>query len=142
MLVGMPGHAFEYDVDQVLSFVQTLIPGLPRVDGMRAIGLRRQGRFVAGVVYERFNGRSLWMHVAAEPGARWLTPTYRRACFAYPFLVCGVMAVRGYVDASNARSRALSEHMGCKVEARLTGAAADGGDVLIYVMRREDCRYV
>lgn len=67
-VLGM-SHSLEYDLDAVLPFMQGLIPGLARSQDMRAIGLRRGGRLVAGVLYEGFNGRNLWMHVAAVPGA-------------------------------------------------------------------------
>ncbi|MFG0786186.1 MULTISPECIES: GNAT family N-acetyltransferase [Delftia] len=139
-VLGMP-HSLEYDLDAVLPFMQGLVPGLARSQDMRAIGLRRGGRLVAGVLYEGFNGRNLWMHVAAEPGARWLVRDYLRACFAYPFLVCGVERVSGYVNESNALARRFNQHLGFREEARLHGAAPDGGDVLIFVMWKKECRH-
>ena len=39
-------QSFDYDLDLVLPFAQTLIPGLARSDGMRCIGLRKQGELV------------------------------------------------------------------------------------------------
>lgn len=139
-VLGMP-HSLEYDLDAVLPFMQGLVPGLARAQDMRAIGLRRSGRLVAGVLYEGFNGRNLWMHVAAEPGARWLVRDYLRACFAYPFLVCGVDRVSGYVNESNTLARRFNEHLGFREEARLRGAAPDGGDVLIFAMWKKECRH-
>lgn len=138
----MANHEHDYDVDAVLPFAQGLIPGLQRSDGMRAIGLRKDGELVAAALYEGFNGRNIWVHLAAVPGAAWMTRDYLRACFAYPFLVCGVDRLSGYVNASNRAARRLNEHFGYQVEATLQGAAPDGGDVLIYVMWRKDCRYV
>ena len=138
----MANHEHDYDLDAVLPFAQSLIPGLQRADGMRAIGLRRDGELVAAAVYEGFNGRNVWVHLAAEAGAQWMTRAYLKACFAYPFLVCGVDRLSGYVNASNHAARRLNEHFGYRVEAVLCGAAPDGGDVLIYVMWRKDCRYV
>lgn len=138
----MSDYTFEYEPKLVLPFVQSLLPGLKRAEGMRTIGLRKDGELVAGVVYEGFNGRNVWMHVAAVPGARWLVRDYLLACFAYPFLVCGVERVSGYVNASNVQARRFDEHLGFREEARLLGAAADGGDVILYVMWKKDCRYV
>ncbi len=132
----------DFDLYRVLAFVRRHLPGFCAADGMRAIGLRRRGELVAGVVYEGFNGRNIWMHVAAEPGGRWLTRGYLEACFRYPFLICGVDRVSGYVDASNTAARRFDEALGFKEEARLKGAAQDGGDVILYVMRRGECRYV
>lgn len=138
----MPSYALDYDLDAVLPFAQTLIVGLHRCDGMRAIGLRRDGELIAATVYEGFNGRNIWVHLAGQPGAQWMTRGFLKACFAYPFLVCGVDRLSGYVNASNTAARSLNEHFGYQVEATLRGAAPDGGDVLIYVMWRKDCRYV
>lgn len=135
-------HALDYDLDVVLPFAQSHIPGLRRVEDMRAIGLRRDGELVAAAIYEGFNGQNMWAHLAGVPGGRWMTRDFLRAGFAYPFLVCGVQRLTGWVDASNTQARRLNEHLGYSVETVLRGAAHDGGDVLIYVMWRKDCRYV
>lgn len=130
-----------FDLEPVLAFMRQY-QDLSYVEGMRVIGLERDGQLVAGVAYEGFNGRTVWMHVAAVPGARWMSRDYLRACFIYPFVQLGVDAVRGYVSASNKRALEFDKHLGFREEARLEGAAPDGGDVLILVMRREQCRHV
>lgn len=136
------GHYFEYDLGRVASFMRQHLPGLKLSEGAAAIGLNRWDRLVAGVLYEGFNGRNIWMHVAAEPGARWMVRDYLRACFVYPFEVCKVERITGYVDASNLAARRFDERLGFAEEARLKGAAADGGDVILYVMRRDQCRFL
>jgi RimJ/RimL family protein N-acetyltransferase len=132
----------DFDTETVFQFVRSLVPGLPRFDGMTGIGLRKDGELVAGVIYEGFNGPNVWMHVAAVPGRSWLNRSYLTACFAYPFIQLGVERVSGYVYASNLDARRFDEHLGFEEEARLKGAAPDGGDVIIYVMWKEGCRYV
>lgn len=126
---------------RVFDFLNRHMPMQP-VGGMKGIGLERDGELVAGVLYEGFNGRNVWMHVAGEPGGRWMTKSLLRTAFDYPFNQMGVERISGYVNASNHAARRLDEHLGFREEATLHGAAPDGGDVLIYVMRREDCRYV
>ena len=135
-------YALDYDLEAVLPFVQRFLTGLARSDGMRAIGLRRSGELVAGAIFEGFNGRNVWAHIAAVPGARWLNRDFLRACFVYAFRVCGVRRVSGYVDESNLAARRFDEHLGFREEARLQGAAPDGGDVIVYVMWRQDCRFL
>lgn len=132
----------DYEPTAVLPFMQNLIPGFSPPADVRVIGLRRGGELVAGVAYEGFNGQNMWIHVAAMPGARWLVRDYLRACFAYPFLVCGVRRLSGYVNESNAAARRFNEHLGFREEARLHGAAPDGGDVILMVMWKEECRHV
>lgn len=133
--------ALVYDLDRVHAFVREKTP-INMVSGSTAIGLERDGELVAGVVYEGYNGHNVWMHVAAEPSKRWMTKDYLRACFLYPFNVMKCERVSGYVEAWNEVARRFDEHLGFRPEAVLQGAASDGGDVILYVMRREDCRYV
>lgn len=138
----MAEHTLDFELEPVFAFARERIPGLRRCEGMTAIGLRRDGDLVAGVIYEGFNGRNVWMHVAAESSRRWLVRDYLRACFAYPFNVCGCDRVSGYVEDSNESAKRFDEHLGFRPEARLKGAAPDGGDVILYVMWKKDCRYV
>lgn len=133
---------FVYDRQQVFAFMRGLLPGLEHGERATAIGLERHGELVAGVLFDGLNGANVWMHVAAKPGARWMTRDYLRAAFAYPFKVCGVQRISGYVDASNQQARRFDEHLGFQQEAVLKGAASDGGDVLVYVMWRNQCRFL
>ena len=133
---------FDYDLPRVAAFLRRYLPGLRLAEGMVAIGLVRGGQLVAGVLYEGLNRQNVWMHVAAEPGARWLTRAYLRACFAYPFRVCSVQRVSAHVDSTNVASRRFCGHLGFVPEARLAAAAHDGGDVILYVMWRDDCRFL
>lgn len=129
------------DLPRVLAFVRTQMP-MAYVENMKSLGLERDGELVAGVLYEGYNGPNVWMHVAAVPGRRWMNRDYLWYCFHYPFNEMNVQRISGYVNASNEQARRFDEHLGFKVEATLSGAAPDGGDVLIYVMRREDCRFL
>ena len=131
-------HTMTSDTVRVLRFMQQYIP-LAACSNMTAIGLERNGELVAGVIYEGFNGCNVWMHVAI-PGR--ITPSFLRYAFHYPFVELGCTQVTGYVEASNSRARRFDEHLGFKPEAVLRGAASDGGDVILYRMTREDCRYV
>ncbi|OIP19572.1 MAG: hypothetical protein AUK51_01160 [Comamonadaceae bacterium CG2_30_59_20] len=129
------------DLYRILEFFNSKTSLAESAD-MKAIGLERDGVLVAGVVYEGFNGVNVWMHVAAEPGARWMTKSYLRYCFHYPFNELGVSRVSAYVNASNTAAVHMDDHIGFKREALLKGAAPDGGDVIIYMMRKQDCRFI
>jgi RimJ/RimL family protein N-acetyltransferase len=126
---------------RVLAFINQYQP-LAAVAGLKGLGLERDGRLIAGVAYEGFNGQNVWMHVAATPGAKWMTRGYLRYCFQYPFEELGVNRVSGYVEASNTQACRFDEHLGFVQEARLRGVAADGGDVVIYQMQRHQCRFI
>lgn len=129
------------DPARVFAFCKERMP-LSLVAGMKGLGLERDGELVAGVLYEGYNHHNVWMHVAAEPGGKWLNKEFLRYCFHYPFVELGCTRISGYVEAHNAQARRFDEHLGFRQEAVLQGAASDGGDVILYVMRREDCRYL
>lgn len=106
------------------------------------IGLEQDGQLIAGVLYTRYTGVSMEMHVAAIPGRRWLTREYLQTCFAYPFDMVGCRRVTGLVRASNYEARRFDEHLGFKQEGVLRKAAADGDDIIVYGMLREECRWI
>lgn len=107
----------------------------------QAIGvLDSNDSLVAGVLYDHFNGRSIAMHVAGEGGS-WITRELLRAAFAYPFRQLGVNKVLGFVDSTNKEAQRLDEHLGFQLEAVLKDAGPQG-DLLLYSMRAEQCRYL
>lgn len=130
-----------HDTFEVLKFMKTIMP-LNAVEGMYGIGLKKDGEFIAGCMFEGINSHNAWVHLAAVPTKRWMTKQYLRECFGFAFDTLGIKRLRGYVNASNSAAIKLDEHFGYKREAVLEGAAPDGGDVILYVMRREDCRHV
>jgi RimJ/RimL family protein N-acetyltransferase len=132
--------ALHFDFEEVLSFVRTRMP-LSRVEGMTAIGWKRGGRLVAGAIFEGFNGVNIWVHLAGAPGGHWLARGFIAATMRYVFVVCGCRRLSAWVDEGNLASARFVEHFGFREEARLKGAAKDGGDVLIYVLTREACRH-
>lgn len=109
---------------------------------MKGLGLERDGELIAGVVYEGYNGTNVFVHVAAVPGKRWLNRDFLAYAFHYPFNELKVKRISAYIMANNLESIRGSEHLGFQLEATLEGAGQDGVDVLIYKMKREDCRYV
>jgi len=129
------------DTVRIWEFVRRFMP-IDANGSMKALGLERpDGRLISGVLYEGFNGRNAWMHVALEPGARW-TRRFLWYAFHYPFVEMGLHRLSGYVEASNTAAMRVDLHLGFKPEARLHGAAGDGGDVVVMVMWRAQCRFL
>ena len=126
---------------RVYDFVSQFMP-MAMVAGMKGIGLEKDGELIAGALYEGFNGQNVWAHLAGKPGKRWMNRQFLWYGFHYPFNEMGVKRISGYVNASNTEARRLNEHFGYQEEARLKGAAPDGGDVILYVMWRENCRFL
>lgn len=128
------------DDERVYQLLRKQGVSVPRAADQQGIGLERNGELVGGVLYEGFNGPNIWMHCAGV--GNWINRDLLRAAFAYPFVQLGVNNVWGTVDASNHKARRLDEHLGFKPHAVLTGAAKDGGDVIIYRMTKEECRFL
>jgi RimJ/RimL family protein N-acetyltransferase len=107
-----------------------------------AIGLEEDGALVAGVMYNNYYpGGSVQVHIAAEPGKRWATRENMRIAFDYPFNQLQVKKIVGIVREDNLLARRIDEHLGCVLETRIKDACA-GGDLLIYTMTKEQCRFL
>lgn len=96
---------------------------------------------IAGVLYEDWNGANVVMHVSAVPGRRWLTREFLWFCFYYPFEQLNVNRITILVPSNNLEARRFDEHLGFILEATLKDAHPDG-DLLLYAMRKEDCRWL
>lgn len=114
----------------------TFVPG-----AMHYIGLTEDGTLLAVCAYEGYNQAQIQMHIAALPGKRWLVREYLWYCFHYPFATLGVKRVTGIVPASNLEARKFDENLGFTLEATLKDAHPDG-DLLVYKMTRDQCRWL
>ena len=127
--------------ERVMRFVADRV-GERELFGYAAIGLERDGELVAGVLFEQHNGPNVMMHVASDGSRHWMTPAYMSACFRYPFLQLGVNRISGLVRADNADAQRFDERLGFVREGIIRRGAADGVDLLLYGMLREECRYL
>jgi RimJ/RimL family protein N-acetyltransferase len=126
----------------VLLFMKRHIPVLG-VEVMTALGFKRDDRIVFGVLYQFWTEKSVWCHIAKESGVdNPFTREFLRLGFSYPFEQVGVEQMLGMVDASNTEARRLDEHFGFKPVSTIPCAGTDGGDLIIYSLKREDCRFI
>lgn len=117
------------------------LTGDPISTDSAGIGLEQDGELIAVVLFDGYNGASICMHVAAVPGAHWMTREYLYFCFAYPFRQLGVKKILGLVGSGNLPARRFDEHLGFVLEATLKDAHPDG-DLLVYGMHLEACRWL
>lgn len=108
-------------------------------DSGSAIGWLKNGELVAGVIYEQFNGANVFCHIRGE--GNWANRTFLRVIFDYPFNQLKVNRITACVGDSNLKSQALVEQMGFELECKLARAIPDG-DLLVYRMFRENCKYL
>ena len=107
----------------------------------KAIGLEKDGRLIAAAVYDNYTKATIFMHIAIVQGER-LTRNFLWYMFHYPFNELGVKGLRGMIPESNKDSIKFAEGLkGAQLEARLKDAHPDG-DMLIYRMFKQDCKYL
>lgn len=111
-----------------------------RTEHMKGLVLRRDGVVIGATVYDEYNGSNIFMHCAGRD-RRWLNRWFLHEAFKYPFVTLGCKRITLWVEKTNIQSRRFVHHLGFTQEAILGGAAADGGDVIIYRMFRDDCKY-
>lgn len=130
-----------FDADLVGPFVASRIEGMDYVPGScSAIGSVKNGRVVAGALYENFNGVNVFAHIAGI-GKHWLDRKFLSIIFDYPFRQLKVKRITGIVASCNEAARRFDEHLGFRLEAILHGAHPKG-DLYVYVMTADDCRWL
>ena len=103
-----------------------------------ALGLEKNGELVAGVIYENWNHKSIWCHIAIDGR---LTPRYLAAIFDYPFNICQVEKIIVPVGSDNEESIRLVEKMGFAEEGRIKDARPEG-DLILFTLARDACRFI
>lgn len=106
------------------------------------IGLEANGGLIAGVVFSDADEQNVMMHVSSDGSRKWMTPAFLSFCFRYPFLQLKCQRITGLVRADNADAQRFDEHLGFIREGRLRRACADGTDMIIYGMLKEECRFL
>lgn len=113
--------------------------GLSPTKDFQCIGSVNGGIILGVVGFDGYNGASIQMHAAGDPG--WLTKELLWASFDYAFNVCKVNMTIVLIDSANAKSLRFNSHLGFKEAIRLEGAHPDGA-LVIMTMTRGECRYL
>ena len=130
-----------FDVDRLGPWVAERTGGTYYPGSGKAIGLERNGNLVAAVLYDNCTGRSVQMHVASDSTSRWMTREYLGICFDYPFNQLKVNKIIGLVDSTNLEAQRFDESIGFVEEHRIKDAGRHG-DLIIYSMTRDQCRWL
>lgn len=104
-----------------------------------AIGLERNGQLIAGVVYSVFNGSCITADIRGV--GRWANREFLRVIFDYPFRQLGVKRITAVVESDNDTSQKFVKHLGFVHEATLRHAGRSG-DLLVFRMFRDDCKWL
>lgn len=129
-----------FDADVIGPWLAGKVAGMAYYPGTATgIGRIKNGKLVAGVLYQDHNGPNVFAHIAIEPGG--MNRRFLSIIFDYPFNQLRVKRITGIVAASNTAARKLDEHLGFELEAILHDAHPDG-DLCIYKMTAENCRWL
>jgi hypothetical protein len=130
------------DKDKVGEFVMTRMPYPVQWTNYAAIGLERNNRLVAGVLFESMTARDVNMHCAIDdPYA--LNFAYVFTVFDYPFNTCNLARVTGLVPSKNTKALAFDiDHLGFKVEGIVREVLPDGDDVVVLGLLRRECKWL
>ena len=124
--------------DEVGHWVSDKLRTVYSPENSAAIGLVKDDKIVAGVIYENWNRRSVVTHIAIEGR---LTRSFLYAIFHYPFVTCGVNKIISAVNDTNTKSVLMVTNMGFIAEGRLKDCSPDG-DIILYTMQKSDCRFL
>ena len=103
------------------------------------LGKIKDGKLVAGVLYEDYNGANVVCHIRGEPG--WADRRFLGIIFDYPFNQLNVKRITVPVNSTNKESIKLVRHMGFTLESGLAQATPDG-DLLLFCLFKKDCKYI
>lgn len=128
------------DSKRIAQFVHDTMGHVGATD-YTAIGLEDDGKIVAGVLYDNYNGASVNTHIAANNSKRWMNREYLHFIFWYPFEQMKVKRLTALVAENNTDSRNFVKKLGFDLEATLQDADPDG-DLLVYRMFRDQCKWL
>lgn len=103
-----------------------------------AIGLEKDDKIVAGVIYENYNYQTIFCHVSIKGR---VTPAFFAAIFDYPFRVCDVHKMIAPVASGNPKAIRLVKKLGFTEECRIKDGVSDG-DMIFFTMTRDKCRFL
>lgn len=92
-------------------------------------------------LFEGHNGASIMLHIMSDGTRRWMNREFLWFVFYYPFEQLKVNKIIAPVETSNLTCARFVEHIGFTLEATLQDCAPNG-DLLIYTMSREQCRWL
>jgi RimJ/RimL family protein N-acetyltransferase len=136
----MSRYAVVPDGEAAYGFINRFF-AIGRTEQMKGLCLVRDDEVIAAVIYDDFNGSNIFMHLAAVPGKKWLNRHFLHEAFKHPFVTLKAKRITLWIEKTNVACRIFVSHLGFTQEAKLEGAAQDGGDIVLYRMFRQDCRY-
>ena len=113
---------------------------IPFSDDAIFLGRLRDDGSIWGVVgFDNFSQYDCEMFMAGEAG--WISRSFLKASFAYPFKQLNKTRVTGRVDSDDHLALDIDLRFGFRVEGRLRNALGDR-DIIIVGMLRQECKWI
>ncbi len=106
----------------------------------QCIGQEIDGEVKAVAGYAAFKGKSCNFSLAGD-GNNWINKDFLWAIFDYPFNKLDLKVIIATIAGNNDKSLKLSRHLGFQEIANIADAHPKG-DLVIMVMRRENCKWL
>lgn len=127
------------DVFKIGPWVASKTDGIWSPNRSAGIAKEKNGEIIAGILYENWNKASVTVHFAGD--GNWADRYFLAVIFDYPFNQLGVKMMIAPVCSTNQKCIDMVKHMGFNKEAELPGATSKG-NLLFFVMNKEDCKYL
>lgn len=127
------------DRDEIYRFVSERI-GHWEWGNYSAIGLEKDGKIIAGVIFNEYvPDTRCSIHCAGD--GNWLNREFLWMVFDYAFNQLNCKVVVNPVPVTNKPSMRFTEHIGFKPSLRLEDGAEDG-DLMIFTLHKKDCKWL
>lgn len=127
---------------QVADWVATLQPHPVQSWGLfTAMGVARDDKIIAGVVYNHKEGRSIMATIAATD-PNFCRKGVLRALFSYPFIQLDCSRITCLISDRNDRSIKLCKGLGFVYEGKIREHYSRRENLLVYGMLRRECRWL
>ena len=111
----------------------------PSGDFRALVAIREDGTVAGMVGFDGWTPESVHMHIALEAPAA--GRCLLRPAFAEAFAGARTRAI-GVIRGGNTRSLRVAQHLGFREVYRMVDGWAKGEDVVLFEMRREECRWL
>jgi RimJ/RimL family protein N-acetyltransferase len=115
--------------------------GCARTPGFKAIEYVDSKGNIRGMVgYDWWTENSVGIHIFLETWAA--GRKLIRPAFEYPFAQANKGVVWAHIAGANYKSRKLAAHLGFEVTGRIDDGIKPGEDMIVYQMRKDQCRWL
>ena len=93
------------------------------------------------VGFDSFLGKTCQIHVV-NFNKKYTPRKLLSAVFEYAFKTAGVETLIGIVNSNNEQAMKYDQHLGFKEAYRFEGMHEDGGDLVVFEMKKDECRFI